>query len=169
MKPSTTTKILLFIFAASILLMLFSCGAEWHLKRAIALGAKVTHDSTKLDLVTPGSETDSTLHYKQLAEAFKKRNGELEGGLDPTFDDIIHDTITNETTKWRVITKIDTLTRTIYQKVSIKPDSLKVTVPTDTIISADTSRLKIIYISVGIGIILLLQIFIAYLARKWKR
>lgn len=165
----TVAIVLKLVLITVVVFILSSCSASWHLQRAINKGAKVTTDSAKMDIPIPGEETDSTLHYKQLAEAYKKRNGELLGGMDPTFDDVIHDTIINETTRWKVKTKIDSITKTFYQDVYIKPDTIVRMVPTETDVSADTVKIKIIYASVGAGVIILLLILIAYIAGRWKK
>jgi hypothetical protein len=105
-------------------------------------GAKIHSDTVYVDLVTSGSTTDTVYVIKDV-------------------DRIFHDTITIETERWKSRTRIDTLTKTIYQEVECKPDTIRVTHTVQTNIKSDTSKHWHKYLLGFVaGIVLLALIFI---------
>lgn len=98
-----------------------ACGPAFHLQRAIEKGAKVTTDTVFQDVITERTITDTVTRFQTVREIF--------GG----------DTITVETVRWKSRLRIDTLTKTIYQQVECKPDTLRIPVAVETTIEAGYS------------------------------
>lgn len=108
------TRLLILIIALCLVLLLFSCGPTWHLKQAKkhlkiaeAKGAKVSMDTVYRDIITERTVTDTLVQFQEVRRLFT-------------------DTITVETTKWKTKTKIDTVTKKIFQQVECKPDTVRV-------------------------------------------
>jgi hypothetical protein len=95
--------------------------AEQHLAKAKMKGAIIHSDTVYVDVVTSGSITDTVY-------------------VSTDVDRIFHDTITIETAKWKTRTRIDTVTKKIYQQVECKPDTVKVPVSVVTEIKSDKSK-----------------------------
>lgn len=105
------------------LLLLIGCSPAWHLKRsqihlnkALQKGAQVSTDTVFVEVVTEKTVTDTVVKVNEV-------------------DRLFTDTITIETTRWKSRTRIDTVTKKIYQQVECKPDTLRVPVKVETVIS----------------------------------
>lgn len=109
-----------------LILFLCSCGPAWHLQQAEKKGAKVKSDTVFQDVITELTVTDTVLRFQTV-------NKILAG-----------DTITLETVRWKSKTVIDTLTKTIYQQVECKPDTVRVPVAVNTEISAGYTKWQLI-------------------------
>lgn len=116
-----------------ILILLSSCSANKLLNMAIKKGAKVQSDTTYVDVVTERTVTDTTVLLKDV---------------------MVRDTVTVNTTRWRskTVFKADT----IWQQVECKPDTVRVPLKVETIISAP-SKFKwwhlVIALLVGAGLV----------------
>lgn len=155
-------KFLLLILLLSILGMVTSCGlfgpeyhlrkAKYHIALAGELGAEFKKDTIYTNIVVAPGESDTLKSFRDIAK---------EQGLDtpdPTFMDIIHDTIVNETTKWRVKTVFDTVHKKMYQKVFIKGDTIRVPTEINNSIKAEGIRQYFIWVAVIIGLLIILVI-----------
>lgn len=106
---------------------LFSCGptynlkqAKKHLIKAEQKGAKIDRDTIYKDIITERSVTDTLVKFIEVNRIFT-------------------DTLKIETTKWKTLTKFDKVTRTVFQKVECKPDTIRVPIEVRTNISAGYS------------------------------
>jgi late competence protein required for DNA uptake (superfamily II DNA/RNA helicase) len=116
-----------------LILLLSSCSANWHLKRAVKKGAKVKQDTVYVTLTTERIITDTITEYKNLT-----------------------DTIFTETIKWKSKILIDTVKQTIYQEIECKPDTIKIPVQVNTEIKPDKNSGYKILIWMLIGAVLVL-------------
>lgn len=112
LKTKSALLWLLFILAA-LALSLCSCGAnyhlrrsEYHLKEAIAKGALIQRDTVWVEVAVPTIEYDTIVDHV-------------------TLEKLLRDTITIETTKYRVKIKYDTVKQTLYHRVFVQPDSVR--------------------------------------------
>lgn len=109
-----------------IILFMFGCSPERLLQIAVQKGAKVKSDTVFQDVVTERTLTDTVTHFQ-------------------TVDRILAaDTVTIETVRWKSKTVIDTLTKTVYQQVECKPDTVRVPVTVTTTISAGYTKWQLI-------------------------
>lgn len=116
--------------------------SERHLAKAKMKGAVVKSDTVFMDIFTPESITDTVYVFNDV-------------------DKIFRDTITIETLKWKTKTRIDTLTKWIYQQVECKPDTIRVPVIVKTEVKPDRINdwQKYLLGALG-GIVLIAAIFI---------
>jgi hypothetical protein len=159
-----TSFVLLFIVT------LTSCGpayhlrkAEEHIEKAKELGAKFRSDTTHTDIATPSSETEASKPF----ETVRTDQGlpvDRGNELDDSFMDILHDTVTIETTKWRTKTFFDTVERKVYQKVFIKGDTIRVPMEVNNSTEATGTREIFKWVSF---LLVLLIILIGVL--RWRK
>lgn len=103
-----------------ILFILFGCGPQAKLRRAdrlinkaVAQGATVKTDTVYKEIITESVTYDTIVYDQQF-----------------------YDTIKIETVRWKSKTKIDTVSKTVYQEVECLPDTLKIPVSVTKLISA---------------------------------
>ena len=129
-----------------IILLLSSCSAQYHIKKAQQKGALIKTDTVYQDVLTERTITDTLVQVK---------------------DHFLSDTITVETLRWRTKTKIDTVLKTVYQQVECKPDTVRVPVAINTEVDCPAckglKRWQVILLSIGI---FLLAFVLGYIIRK---
>jgi hypothetical protein len=118
----------------AILILLSSCSASFHIKRAIKKGGKVKSDTTYVDVITERTVTDTVALLSDVTR---------------------HDTITINTLRWKTKTVIRK--DTIWQEVECKPDTVKVPITVTQTITAPPKVFWWKYLLAGfcIGIILM--------------
>lgn len=113
-----------------LLLLLTSCSPEKLLQMAVKKGAKVQTDTVFQDVITERTITDTVTRFQ-------------------TVNRIFTDTITTETIRWKSRLRIDTLTRTIFQQVECKPDTIRVAAAFNQDISAGFTTWQLIGSTLG--------------------
>ncbi len=150
--------------------LLFSCGPSYHLKRAkrhIALagelGAQFKQDTTWKKLLTPRSVSDTTIEWVNTGEATTSPLSDTTWWVP-----VWTDTIVIETTKWKTRTKFDTVTKTIYQQVECKPDTIRVPISTSTEITAMSRQRDALIAGAG-AVGMLLLVLVSMLIRRGRK
>jgi hypothetical protein len=107
-----------------LILILSACGpaynlkqAKKHLLKAESKGAKVERDTVYKEIITTKTVSDTVVKIRQI-------------------DKLFTDTLTIETTKWKTWTRIDTVTKKVFQMVECKPDTIRVPIAIKTDIKA---------------------------------
>lgn len=120
------------------------CGPATLLQMAERRGAKITRDTVYQDVITERTITDTVTHFQEVSRIFT-------------------DTITTETVRWKSWLRIDTLTKTVYQQVECKPDTIRVAASVSTTIEAGYSVWDILKWC-AFSVVLALIAFAAYRA-----
>lgn len=115
--------------------------AERHIAKAKMKGAVIEADTVYVDVITKETVTDTIFVLNDV-------------------DRIFRDTITIETNRWKTRTRIDTVTKKIYQQVECKSDTIRIPVKVETKLSPDkTAHWQKYLIGFVAGVVLLLIAF----------
>lgn len=135
-----------------IALILCSCSANTHLKlaeshirKAKLKGAVIHYDTVYKEVILFGTTTDTVF---------------VMNGVER----LLYDTLTIETTRWKTKTKIDTVTKKVYQQVECKPDTVKVPVIVKESLNTEKPGFK----KYGVGALfgVLFVFFLLWVVRK---
>src|SRR5690242_19821737 len=113
------------------------CSPGWHLQQAERKGAKITVDTVFKQVITESKVTDTVLRFQQVDRI-------LAG-----------EPIIIENEKVRTVTRIDTATKTVYQFVECKADTVLVPVAVTRTIQAGYTKWQLGGSLVALAVLLL--------------